>query len=111
MLYEVDWRINGDTVLRPDLVVVCEPIDTPWLEKAPTLVVEVLSPSTAANDRGYKRERYAKQGVAYYLIVDPETKQVETLRLTDSAYQPTDPTLIELHAGCTLSLDMASIWN
>lgn len=111
VLYEVDWRIADDTVLRPDLVVVCEPIDTPWLERAPTLIIEVLSPSTEKNDRQYKRDRYAKQGVAFYLIVDPQTEQVETLKLTGGEYRPTDPTDLLLHDGCSLNLDLSTIWG
>ena len=44
---------------------------------APDLVVEVLSPSTAQNDRGHKKEVYAKCGVREYWIVSPDNKSVE----------------------------------
>lgn len=110
VLYEVDWRIKDDTVFRPDLVVVCEPIETPWLEKPPSLIVEVLSPSTEKNDRGYKRKRYAELGVGYYLVVDPEAQQIETLQSVDHTYQPAEPTELTLNDGCTINLDTASIW-
>ena len=36
------------------------------IEGAPTLVVEVLSPSTSARDRGVKQALYARYGVPHY---------------------------------------------
>ena len=44
---------------------------------APDLVVEVLSPSTAKNDRGPKMRHYAEAGVKEYWIVTPIGKTVE----------------------------------
>ncbi|MEZ4771756.1 MAG: Uma2 family endonuclease [Bacteroidia bacterium] len=48
---------------------------------APDLVVEVLSPKTAANDRGIKFEDYRAHGVLEYWIVDPVARSVEQYRL------------------------------
>lgn len=110
LLYEVDWRVNSDTVYRPDLLIICEPVTTTWIESPPKLVVEVVSPGTVKSDREFKRTRYAENGVANYLIVDPMSQQIETLRLIDSAYQKADPSSLQLHEGCVLSLDLTSIW-
>ena len=110
VLHEVDWRIKEDTVVRPDLVVVCERIETDWLVNPPTLVVEILSPSTRENDLGHKRKRYEKCGVAHYFIVDPKTESIEPLRLIQGVYRPTELANLELHEGCVLSLDTESIW-
>ena len=40
----------------------------------PLLIVEVISPSTARNDRGRKRRRYQRSGVAQYWIVDLDAR-------------------------------------
>lgn len=63
----------------PDFMVVCDPdkVKPNGVHGAPDLVVEVLSPSTAHNDRGRKMEVYAKCGVREYWIVDPANKTVE----------------------------------
>ena len=52
------------------------------------VTVEVVSPSTAARDRGVKRERYARFGVPEYWIVDAEAGQVEVFRLGDDPRLP-----------------------
>lgn len=69
----------------PDAMVVCDPnkIKYNGVHGAPDLVVEVLSPSTAKNDRGYKKDVYAKYGVKEYWIAVPETKSIEQYLLTD----------------------------
>ena len=54
---------------------------------APDLAVEVLSPSTEANDRGVKFEDYAAHSVAEYWLVDPDTETIEQYRLADDAYE------------------------
>ena len=54
---------------------------------APDIVVEVLSPSTAAIDRGRKTEMFARYGVPEYWIVDPVGRQVEVHVLEDGAYR------------------------
>jgi Uma2 family endonuclease len=41
------------------------------------LVVEVLSPKTASNDRGIKRRAYQQEGVPVYWIVDERAQAVE----------------------------------
>lgn len=52
----------------------------------PDFVVEVLSPSTAKNDRGVKWEDYQTNGVGEYWIVDPDAKTVEQYLLKDGRY-------------------------
>ena len=53
---------------------------------APDLVVEILSESTEAVDRGVKFEDYALHGVAEYWIVDPIQESVEQYLLQDERY-------------------------
>lgn len=53
---------------------------------APDMVVEVLSESTAAIDRGVKFEDYALHGVAEYWLVDPDQETVEQYLLEGNAY-------------------------
>ncbi len=53
---------------------------------APDLVVEILSKSTAAYDKGIKKEVYEKNGVREYWLVDPRTKTVEVYSYFNQRY-------------------------
>jgi Uma2 family endonuclease len=52
----------------------------------PDLVVEVLSPSTQATDRGRKLQAFARFGVPEYWIIDPDAPSIEILKLEAGAY-------------------------
>ena len=53
----------------------------------PDIAVEVLSPSTAATDRGTKMRMFARYGVPEYWIVDPVLERIEVHALDDHAYR------------------------
>jgi len=56
--------------------------DAPWFELAPDWVCEILSPSTAALDRGTKLPIYARQGVAHAWLIDPDARTLEVFERT-----------------------------
>ena len=78
----------SDTVLQPDLMVVCErsKVDRHGIHGAPSLVVEILSDSTARNDRLLKYHMYEKAGVPEYWIVDPEQNTIQVHVLDKGKY-------------------------
>lgn len=80
VLMETDWIIADDTVVRPDVAIVCGSFPERHIVEPPRLIAEVLSPSTEIKDRTAKRELYASQSVEFYLIVDPVEKQIEALQ-------------------------------
>lgn len=66
-------------VVQPDLVVVCDEDKVDKKGKyigIPTLIIEVLSPSTKGKDMTAKLELYKKSGVSEYWIVDLEKKRI-----------------------------------
>jgi Uma2 family endonuclease len=54
---------------------------------APDLVVEILSTSTEARDRGVKFDDYQAHGIEEYWIIDPETETLEQYHLVDEEYK------------------------
>ncbi len=73
-----DWD-----VVQPDLFVVCDPQKETgkFIQGAPDLIIEVLSPATAKKDRGEKKDLYERHGVKEYLLADPEGLYVERFLL------------------------------
>ena len=85
---EPDVFLDDDNNFVPDVVIVCDPdiIKKDGIHGVPDLVVEILSPSTAKNDRTKKFAKYAECGVREYWIVTPESKLVEVYHLVDGKY-------------------------
>lgn len=87
---EADDQI--DTVLQPDVLVVCDPtkLDRRGVRGAPDLVVEVLSPSTAGHDQVLKRRVYERAGVREYWLVHPTDRILTIYRLAADGYGKPD---------------------
>lgn len=113
----LDVKLSDHVALQPDLFVITkdrshllnqDPISGP-----PSLVIEVLSPSTTVIDRGRKRELYAYYGVPEYWVVDPEGKLVTIhAGLADGTYQSSNTTC-DAVASTTipgLSIDLKPIF-
>lgn len=75
----VDVFLDENNRFIPDTMIVCNPdiIKHDGIHGEPDLVVEVLSKTTAKNDRSKKKYTYAKYGVKEYWIVDVWSKSVE----------------------------------
>ena len=78
---------NGEKY-KPDMMVVCDPdkVSKKGVYGTPDLVVEVLSPSTARNDKGQKKKAYERCGVREYWIVDPVSGAVEQYVLENGEF-------------------------
>lgn len=61
--------------------------DKQVLFPAPDFIVEILSPSTAARDRGVKFRDYQAHKIEEYWIIDPESHTVEQYHLFGNEYQ------------------------
>lgn len=86
----LDVILSDRTVVQPDIVYVATDrvgrISERGVEGAPTLVVEILSPSTRETDRHTKLRLYASYGVPWYWIMDPDSRVVEAYRLEAASY-------------------------
>ena len=73
VLPEIDWIVSDDTVVRPDISVICGEVPAGHVTEPPAMVVEILSPSTAQRDQTEKFELYEQHGIGHYLMVDPQS--------------------------------------
>lgn len=115
VLVELDWVVSSDTVVRPDLVVVCGPPPEGHLHAAPALAAEIVSPQSSERDRRYKRDLYDEQGVGTYLVIDPAAHTCEAyFRDAAGAWERNvvdSPVSLELCGDCRLKLDPAMLFR
>ncbi len=113
-LFEIDWTVCHDTVVRPDTLVICYEPDEK-LTKKPEIIFEVTSPSTVLKDEKVKFEIYEREGVKYYILVYPEEKVAKVYVLKEGRYIKMDDfsdkkARFELDA-CEMEFDFSKIWR
>lgn len=85
-----DLILAPTTVVQPDLIFVGNDslgiITDRAIEGTPTLVVEILSPTTQQTDRVTKAQLYAKYGVPHYWLLDPDQHTFEAYELAGDHY-------------------------
>lgn len=86
-----DWHLPSGDNVEPDLLVIdradYQPAGAVPVSATPLLVVEILSPSNANQDRLVKRALYESLGVPAYWIVDPLIPSLLALRLEGEIYR------------------------
>ncbi|ACO04753.1 MAG TPA: Uma2 family endonuclease [Persephonella sp.] len=111
---ELDWIIDENTVLRPDLIVICKEIRE-YLKETPEVVVEVVSKSTAQKDEYLKFSIYEKEKVPFYILVYPDIKKVRVFQLVDREYDKYfdgEDGILEIHLknGCSFKIDVGKLF-
>jgi Uma2 family endonuclease len=111
--------LANTTVVEPDLVYVdtgrAGLVTDRGIRGAPTLAIEVLSPSTATSDRGPKFRLYARYDVPYYWIADTDARVFEGYELTTGGYRLVDRRQgegqVALPPFPDLVLDLGELWR
>ncbi|HHH19496.1 MAG TPA: Uma2 family endonuclease [Campylobacterales bacterium] len=115
VLYETDWKLSEETVLRPDIVMVCGDENEKYITKSPKIIVEVLSPSTAKKDETVKFNIYEDEKVDYYILVYPDDLRAKVYRLKEDRYSKvgdfTKEKLLFEGIDCELELDFERVFR
>ncbi len=109
-LYKDEININ---IVQPDIVVICD--QDKINEKGrylgtPTLVVEILSDSTAKKDLIRKLNLYMTTGIEEYWIIDPENEQVSIYQFANkqvkeiNIYEKSELITSVVFAGLTIAI-------
>ncbi len=113
----IDVKLSANDVVQPDVLVVCKQsqIRETHIEGPPSLVIEVLSPSTQRHDRIRKLRLYARAGVAEYWLVQPYPPVVEVLHLAGDSYRIagayTEAETLSSPTFPDLALDLAEVFT
>ncbi|RLA78136.1 MAG: Uma2 family endonuclease [Epsilonproteobacteria bacterium] len=115
ILSEVDYKVNENTTLRPDVVFTCNEQNEAYLTKAPEIIVEIISKSTAKRDEVYKFDIYEKEKVKYYIIVYPDDLKAKVYKLDGKKYDKQGDFTIESYTfeetTCKVSLDFEKVFR
>lgn len=90
-LYMADMKVSverANAFFYPDILVTCDERDreTEYFKRYPKLVIEVLSESTAAFDRGNKFSSYRKlDTLQEYVLIDPDSLNVDCFRFDETS--------------------------
>ncbi len=111
---ELDWIIDQETVVRPDLVLVCRRISE-YLTEPPLVAVEVVSSNTARKDEILKFALYEREGVKYYVLVYPELKKARIFALKEKKFEKvfdgSEGRFTFDDLPCQVSLDFDRLWQ
>jgi Uma2 family endonuclease len=118
ILYEPELHL-GEDVLVPDLAgwrrerLPQIPADA-YFTLPPDWIAEVLSPSTAAVDRGEKLPIYARERVGHVWFVEPLARTLEILRLDGDTYRLVTTlhgdAMVRAEPFDAVEIDLASLW-
>ncbi|MCI0694616.1 Uma2 family endonuclease [candidate division KSB1 bacterium] len=85
-------RLGENDGPEPDIMFVSKErqhiVKHAYVDGAPDLIVEIISPSTAHIDRVKKKNQYAEFGVREYWMIDPNRQIAEFLRNHDGKWEP-----------------------
>lgn len=115
VLGEVDYKIDDDTVVRPDVVLTCGDEGEAYLTRAPQIIVEIISPSTARKDEHHKFALYEAEKVHYYLLVYPDDLRAKLYKLDGKTYDKQGDFSRETYRfdalECDVSLDFEQVFR
>ncbi len=87
---EADCFDDNPNVVQPDILVICDQDkinDKGTYDGKPSLVVEVLSPSTKSKDIMVKSQLYMTSGIEEYWVVDTEAKHLVIYQFAEHELQ------------------------
>ncbi len=114
-LFQIDVEFSQETVVRPDVLVICYHPEGDRLTRAPDLILEVISPKTAQHDEVVKFDLYRTEGVAHYVLVYPDAKKAKVWRLIEGEYRKVADFHDETHrfdlSKCSIDFDFSKLWK
>jgi Uma2 family endonuclease len=115
ILGEIDYKVNNETILRPDIALTCNETNEHHLTKAPEIIVEIISKATAKRDEVYKFDIYEAQKVNYYVIIYPDDLVAKVYKLDGKEYDKQGDFSLESYyfekTTCKVSLDFEKVFK
>lgn len=120
ILDEPELHLDDGDILVPDIAAwrverMPELPETAYFTVIPDWIGEVLSPSTAAQDRAEKMPIYARVGVSFAWLIDPLVQTVETYELDRGRWMLSktyrDGDVVDARPFDACPLPLAGVWR
>jgi Uma2 family endonuclease len=119
LFQDVGTILDRFNVRRPDILFFAASrlhlIGEKAMHGPPDLAVEIISPSSVEIDRVDKFAQYRDAGIAFYWIVDPETRTIEAWKLENGQYISTGNgeknQTIQLPPFPDLAIPLSRLWR
>ncbi len=110
---EIDWIVKKDTVVRPDVIVVCGKVKA-YVESPPEVIFEIVSESSVFKDENLKFRLYEMEKVKYYALVYPELEKMKVFKLKDNRYEEVfdgKNKTFTFNVKCKFSVNLDGLWR
>lgn len=87
VMIEEDYIVDEETILKPDVALVCNEDIYSFIKNTPKLIVEVISPSTIKRDEEVKFKIYEEEGVEWLILVYPNILKAKLYHLENGKYK------------------------
>ncbi|MDF2668969.1 MAG: hypothetical protein K0R67_1275 [Paenibacillus sp.] len=121
LLAPMDVHLSKDNIVQPDLIFIASDnlsiMKNEKIMGPPSLLVEILSPSTGSRDKVLKKKLYSRFGISEYWIIDPVHSAVDQFVLAGegdgyalaASYDETD-TLTSMRYPC-MSVSLSELFG
>ncbi len=114
-VHETDWIVAEDTVVRPDIMILCGEVMGEYPTQTPAVIFEVVSPTSALRDEQIKFSLYAREGVCFYVLVYPKLRKARIFQHTNGDFVKKRDAVKKQEAfewdDCKFQLDFSRIWE
>ncbi len=112
---EMDYKLADDTIVRPDIALICGQKEGKYIKKSPELIIEIVSPTSAKRDEEIKFDLYEMEKVKYYILLYPEDLKAKIFGLQQNKYEK----IVDLLEGsfafrnleCTAKIDFDFVFE
>lgn len=112
VLQDVDWIISNHTVVRPDIIVLCDELQDK-ITNVPEIIFEIVLEKNSMTDEVYKFDLYCREGAKYYVLCYPFLKKAKIYKLKEDKYIKQGDFRDEVFffdIKCRLDLNFSKIW-
>jgi len=112
---EMDYKLADDTILRPDIALVCGQMAGAYIKKSPELIVEIVSSSSTIRDEKLKFSLYQEEKVKYYVLLYPEDFKAKIYILENNKYEKVtdllEGTFEFTNLNCSVKIDFDFVFE